>query len=77
MTISQCQELFAIISVLTTKQLYIDIKINSTPHHIKALLDFGATINIIFTKFTQKIEIKNCKLKKQYLLSTMAECNST
>ena len=46
-------------------------------HHIKALLDPRAIMNAIFTKFAQRIEIKSCKLKKQYLLSIVAECNST
>ena len=76
-TMNQCQKLFAIISALTTKQLYVDIKINSMPYHTKVLLDPKATMNAISTKFTQKIKMKSCKLKKQYLLNTMAECNST
>ena len=57
--------------------MYVNIEINSMPHCIKVWLDFRTTINIISTKFAQKIEVKNHKLEKQYLLSIVVECNST
>ena len=44
-------------------------------HCIKVLLDPRVIINTIFTKFIQKIKMKNCKLEKQYLFGIVVECN--